>query len=102
MNAKDDRIFQMEEKHLRVRIKIVCQDAGLTGTFSGYSPRNGMEQDLTRSGVAVNDLKRAKGWILMATTDQSERENLARNGPVAQWYARNETETQETREGGYQ
>ena len=98
MNAKDDRIFQMEEKHLRVRIKKVCQDAGLTGTFSGYSPRNGMEQDLTRSGVAVNDLKRAKGWRMMGTT-QTERESLARNGPVAQWYARKEPETQETPEG---
>ena len=36
-----------------------------------------MAQDLTRADVRVTDLKRAKGWILMGTT-QSERENLAR------------------------
>ena len=94
MEAQDDRILQMTENVLPKRIKKACQDAGLTATFSGFSSRNGMAQDLTRSGV--NDLKEAKGWRLMATT-HSERESLARNGAVAQWYAQKETETKKTR-----
>ena len=96
MDAKDDRILQMTENALPKHIQKACHAAGLTGTFGGYSPRNGMAQNLIRSGVATNDLKTAKGWRLMATT-HSERENLARNGPVAQWYAQKEEETKKTR-----
>ena len=96
MDAKDDRILQMTEKALPKNIPKACHAAGLTGTFGGFSPRNGMAQDLTRSGVGVNNLKKAKGWRLMATT-RLERESLARNGAVAQWYAQKETETKEAR-----
>ena len=46
MEAQDDRILQMTENVLPKRIKKACQDAGLTGTFSGFSSRNGMAQDL--------------------------------------------------------
>ena len=91
MEAKDDRILKMTENALPKHIQKVCHAAGLTGTFGGFSPRNGMIQDLIRSGVGANDLKEAKGWRLMATT-HSERESLARNGAVAQWYAQKETE----------
>ena len=86
IDAKGGRILQLTENAVRKHIKKTCSAAGLTGTFYGYSPRNGMAQDLTRAGVRVSDLKRAKGWILMGTT-QSERENIARTGAVAQWYA---------------
>ena len=96
MDAKDDRILQMTADALPKHIPKACHAAGLTGTFGGFSPRNGMAQDLIRSGVGVNNLKKEKGWILMATT-HSERESLARNGAVAQWYAQKETETKETR-----
>ena len=99
MDVKDDRILQTTDNALPKRIKKACHAAGLTGTFSGYSPRNGMEQDLTTSGVAVNDLKKAKGWRLTDSAGQSENESLARDGAVAQWYARKEPETQETPEG---
>ena len=95
MDAKDDRILQMTENALYKHIQKACHAAGLTGIFGGFSPRNGMAQDLIRSGVGVNDLKEAKGWRLMATT-HSERESLARNGAVAQWYAQKETEAKET------
>ena len=92
MVATDDRILQMTENALPKHIKEACHAAGLIGTFNGFSPRNGMAKDLITSGVGVNDLKKAKGWRLMGTT-QSEREHLARNGPVAQWYAQNAKET---------
>ena len=96
MDAPDERILQMTEKALPNHIQKACHAAGLIGAFGGFSPRNGMAQDLTRSGVGVNDLKEAKGWRLMATT-HSERESVARNGAVPQWYAQKETETKETR-----
>ena len=96
MDAPDERILQMTENALPNHIQKACHAAGLTGAFGGFSPRNGMAQDLTRSGVGINDLKEAKGWRLMATT-HSERESVARNGAVAQWYAQKETETKETR-----
>ena len=89
--AKDGRILQLTENALPKHIKKACAAAGLTGKFGGYSPRNGMEQDLIRSGVGVNERKEAKGWRLMGTT-QSERESLARNGAVAQWYAQKREE----------
>ena len=92
MDAKDDRILQITDKALSERIQKACRAAGLTGTFGGFSPRNGMTQDLTRSGVRVTELRKAKGWGLMATT-HSEQEDIARNGAVAQWYAQRETET---------
>ena len=95
MDAKDDRILQITGNALYKHIKKACHAAGLTGNFGGFSPRNGMAQDLSRSGVGVNDLKEAKGWRLMAAT-HSERESRARNGAVAQWYAQKETETKET------
>ena len=87
MVATDGRILQMKEYSIPKHIKKACRDAGLTGTFTGFSPRNGMAKDLTSSGVGVNELKMAKGWRLMGMTNDDERENLARNGPVAQWYA---------------
>ena len=96
MDAPDERILQMTENSLPKHIPKACHAAGLTGAFGGFSPRNGMAQDLTRSGVGINDLKAAKGWRFMATT-HSERESVARNGAVAQWYAQKETETKETR-----
>ena len=92
VDDNDDSILQMTENSLPKHIRKACHAAGLIGTFSGFSPRNGMVKDLTRSGVSVNVLKEAKGWRLMATT-HSERESLARNGAVAQWYAQKETET---------
>ena len=47
--ADDERIFQTSVKKLRSYIKEACVAAGLEGNFSGYSPRNGMEQDLGRA-----------------------------------------------------
>ena len=98
MDVKDDRIIQMTTGQLKTQIERACQKAGLSGNFGAYSPRNGMENDLIRSGATPNELYKAKGWKLMNTT-HTERENLARNGPVAYWYAQKERETQETPEG---
>lgn len=96
--ATADRIFRKGVKPLRKSIKKACEAAGLKGRYSGYSPRNGMDQDLRRAGVTVNELRRAKRWRLPATLDRAERERLARHGAVANWYAEKQEEarTKET------
>ena len=85
--ADDERIFQMSAAKLRWCIKEACEAAGLEGNYSGYSPRNGMEQDLGRSGFGVNDIRRASCWNIPASTDHAGRMALATSGAVAQWYA---------------
>ena len=87
VDVTDERIFRMGVHKLRSHIKTACADAGLEGTFSPYSPRNGMEQDLGRSGFGVDDIRRAKRWKIPASTTDAERMALATNGAVAQWYA---------------
>lgn len=88
LNATDEeRIFQMSATKMRLCIKEACADAGLEGNYSGYSPRNGMEQDLVRSGFGVDAIRRAKCWKIPAETTDAERKDWATNGAVAQWYA---------------
>ena len=83
----DERIFQMSAKNLRSCIKEASAAAGLEGQYSGYSPQNGMEQDLGRSGFGVDAIRRAKCWKTPAETTHAERKDLATTGAVAQWYA---------------
>ena len=85
--ADDERIFQTSVKKLRSYIEEACVAAGLEGNFSGYSPRNGMEQDLGRAGFGVDAIRRAKRWGIPAEKTDSERKDLATTGAVAQWYA---------------
>ena len=83
----DERIFQMSITRMTLCIKEACEAAGLEGNYSGYSPRNGMEQDLGRSGFGVDDIRRARCWKIAASTDHAGRMALATSGAVAQWYA---------------
>ena len=92
IDATDERIFRLSADKLRLHIQKACEDAGLKGRFSGYSPRNGMAQDLGRSGASRIDLMRAKRWNIPASTDQSGRNNIATNGAVAQWYTQKQKE----------
>ena len=92
MDATDNRLFQMGSNTLSRRIKKTCEAAGLEGNYSAYSPRNGMVQDLSRSGVSRIDLMQAKRWKIPAKADHSERTSIATHGAVAQWYARKQKE----------
>ena len=92
MDATDNRLFQMGSDQLRQRIKKTCEAAGLEGNYSAYSPRNGMVQDLSRSGVSRIDLMQAKRWKILAKADHSERHSIATHGAVAQWCARKQKE----------
>ena len=85
--ADDERIFQISATKLRWCIKEACEAAGLEGNYSGYSPRNGMEQDLIRKGFGVDDIRRARCWKIPSETTDAERKDLATHGTVAQWYA---------------
>ena len=85
--ADDERIFQMSITKMCLCIKEACAAAGLEGNYSGYSPRNGMEQDLIRKGFGVDDIRRARCWKIPSETTDAERKDLATHGTVAQWYA---------------
>ena len=87
MDATDNRILQMNERQLRRHIQKACRAAGLKGNFGAFSPRDGMANDLVRSGAGIVDLRRAKRWKVPASTDHSRRKSLAEEGAVAEWYA---------------
>ena len=90
LDVTDERLFRRSANKLRFHIKFLCEAAGLEGNFSGSSPKNGMLEDLRRSGASVRELRRAKRWTIAASTNHSGRMALARTGPVAQWYAQKE------------
>ena len=91
VDVTDERIFKVCANRIRLYIQKACTHAGLKGSFSGSSPRNGMIWDLRRSGVGIVELRRAKRWKIPASTNHAGHVALATHGAVAKWYAENET-----------
>ena len=68
------------------RIAAAAKGAGLTGRFSGHSPRVGMARDLVASGEGVAALQVAGRWASAQMPAHYARAELAAKGAVARFH----------------
>ena len=68
------------------RIAAAAKGAGLTGRFSGHSPRVGMARDLVASGEGVAALQVAGRWASVQMLAHYARAELAAKGAVARFH----------------
>ena len=71
------------------RIAAAARAAGLTGRFSGHSPRVGMARDLVASGEGVAALQVAGRWASAQMPAHYARAELAAQGAVARFHGEN-------------
>lgn len=67
-------------------IQKVTARAGLTGAFSGHSPRVGMAQDLLLAGYSTADLQLAGRWLTHSMPGKYARRLTPKNSAVARWH----------------
>ena len=68
------------------RIAAAAKAAGLTGRFSGHSPRIGMARDLVASGAGVAAVQVAGRWASAQMPAHYARAELAARGAVARFH----------------
>ena len=68
------------------RIAAAAKAAGLTGRFSGHSPRIGMARDLVASGAGIAALQVAGRWASAQMPAHYARAELAAKGAVARFH----------------
>ena len=81
-----DLIIGLSPGQICRRIKSVCIQAGLSGHYSGHSPRIGMAIDLARAGVSLPALMEAGRWKSASMPAHYVRAVEAGSGAVAQWH----------------
>ena len=81
-----DLIIGLSPGQICRRIKSVCIQAGLSGHYSGHSPRIGMAIDLARAGVSLPALMEAGRWKSASMPAYYVRAVEAGSGAVAQWH----------------
>lgn len=82
----EQRIFPMTVRTVNLRIKAMCQAAGLTGRYSGHSPRVGMAQDLAADRAELPELMDAGRWKSPKMPATYTRRQQAGRGAVAKYY----------------
>lgn len=81
-----DRVFPMTPQNMRLRIKAMCQAAGLQGRYTGHSPRVGMAQDLAADRAELPELMDAGRWKSPQMPARYTRRQQAGRGAVAKYY----------------
>ena len=85
-----DTVFGCSTDMIGYRIKQAAERAGLGGGFSAHSPRRGMAQALTRSGIGLEELMEAGRWESPAMALHYAREDDPVESPVARFNAKME------------
>ena len=83
----DARVFGLRSgRAVSNRIAAAAKAAGLTGRFSGHSPRVGMARNLVASGEGVAALQIAGRWASAQMPAHYARAELAAKGAVARFH----------------
>lgn len=77
-----DAIFAMTPAQVQA-----CIAAGLTGRYTGHSPRVGMAQDLTAANIGLPAVIQAGAWKSSRMPTRYAAKQAAALGAVAQYYA---------------
>ncbi|MCY4471156.1 MAG: tyrosine-type recombinase/integrase [Thiotrichales bacterium] len=85
--GSSDPIIGLSPSQICRRIQAACTAAGLTGEYSGHSPRIGMATDLARDGIAMPLILKAGRWKSERTVMRYVEALEVGRGAVAQWYA---------------
>ena len=80
--------FHMCSRTISNRIGHLCRRAGLTGQYSGHSPRIGMAQDLANGGATLVELMQAGRWRSPNMPALYIRKQAAERSAVAKFYRR--------------
>lgn len=81
-----DKIFRMGERQIANRIKAATEHAGLTGNFSGHSPRVGMAQDLAQADYETVSIAQSGRWQSADTVVKYTKRIAAGKNAVARWH----------------
>ena len=81
-----DKIFRIGERQISNRIKAAAEHAGLTGNFSGHSPRVGMAQDLAQADFETVSIAQSGRWQSADTVVKYTKRTAAGKNAVARWY----------------
>lgn len=79
-------MFNLSASQICRRIASAAEHAGLTGRFSGHSPRIGMAQDLANHGATMVELMNAGRWKSDRMPAHYTRNQVAARGAVAKYY----------------
>ena len=88
-NVHVRRIFPISDSTVVRCIKKACERAGLSGDYSGHSPRIGMAMDLART-TSLPALMQAGRWKSHVMPVHYIKNITAGQGAVADWYRRKE------------
>ena len=80
-------IFAMTPARIQARIAAAAAAAGLTGRYTGHSPRVGMAQDLTAANIGLPAVIQAGAWKSSQMPARYAAKQAAATGAVAQYYA---------------
>ena len=83
-----DSVFGLSASQISRRIRDAAAAAGLTGQFSGHSPRIGMAQDLAAEDTELPALMTAGRWKSPGMPARYTRSQAVRKGAVARFYRR--------------
>ena len=81
-----DRIFRMGERQVSNRIQAAAEHAGLTGHFSGHSPRVGMAKDLGEYDFEIPSIAQSGRWQSADSVLKYTKPTAAEKGAVARWH----------------
>ena len=81
-------IFPIGERQIANRIRDAASFAGLSGRYSGHSPRVGMVMDLVESGVEKPSLMKEARWSSDRMVSTYTRNIEVGRGAVAKWNQR--------------
>lgn len=82
-----DTVFQLSGSQISRRIAAAARAAGLTGEYSGHSPRVGMAQDLAAHGISLPELMQVGRWSSSSMPARYIRSQSAAYGGIAKYYA---------------
>ena len=82
-----DLVFRLQGDQIGRRIRAAAHAAGLTGEYTGHSPRVGMAIDLSSAGAELPELINAGRWTTSAMPALYTRAQDASRGAVAKYYA---------------
>lgn len=87
LGLPDTTIFDMTPAQIQARIAAAAAAAGLTGRYTGHSPRVGMAQDLTAANIGLPAVIQAGAWKSSRMPARYAAKQAAATGAVAQYYA---------------
>ena len=85
-SSPSDRIMNVRAAQIARRIARAAVEAGLSGGYSGHSPRVGMAQDLAERGAELPELMQAGRWKSPEMVSRYIRNQVAAKGAVARYY----------------